>query len=61
MVRKMAAISGLAVSVRSWCSKARPISPAGMLAKMISQASRSVLVSAARLESVAKKALTSST
>ena len=56
MVRKMAAASGLANRVRSWCSKARPSTPTGMVPMMISQASRSSDVSARRLPRVRKKA-----
>ena len=43
-------------SARSWCSSAMPRIPVGMLAAMISQASRSVGVSIRRVASVRKNA-----
>ena len=60
-IRKIAATSGLAVSVRSWCSKASPIRPAGMLRDDDQPRQPLVGVSARRLPSVRKKAATIST
>ena len=54
-VRKIAAASGLANSVRRACSNTRPVSPAGIVATISSHAMRSSGVSRRRVRSVRKK------
>ncbi len=56
-IRKMAAARGLARATRTGCSSSSPRMPTGIVAQMISQASRSVGVSIRRLPRVAKKPL----
>ena len=55
IVRKIAAASGLANSVRSACSSARPVMPAGIVATISSHAIRSSGVSSLRVRSVRAK------
>jgi hypothetical protein len=57
MVRKVAAASGLAKSVRSWCSRDNPRIPTGMVATMTNHAARSSAVSARRLARLEKNPL----
>jgi hypothetical protein len=57
MVRKMAAARGLANTVRSVCSRARPITPTGIVATMMSQARRSSGVVSLRVRTIRKNAL----
>ncbi len=54
-VKKMAAASGLANSVRNVCSSASPMMPAGIVAMMMSQAIRSWTVSTLRWRIELKK------
>ena len=56
-IRKMAA-AGLGERVRNVCSSTSPVSPTGIVAMTISQASRSVDVSTLRVRGVQPKALT---
>ncbi len=59
--RKIDAASGLASATRIGCSSRNPRIPTGIVAKMISHASRSVDVSTLRLRSVEKNAPMTST
>ena len=56
MTRKIEAYSGLASATRIGCSSTSPRMPTGIVAMMISQASRSVEVSTLRFRNVAKNA-----
>ncbi len=55
-IRKIAADSGLARATRTACSSSRPAIPTGIVAAMISHASRSFGVSTRRVRRVRKKA-----